>query len=177
LLDAAETGDFETVECDMVAADNSGTVTARWRDFFVPEERVTDRIPPSQWQAGEPARWRVNGSLALGVAGRCVAEHGSAELAGELESCRAELDGAADLPALAAARAHASEFAVRAAGALLAKAGSHSVLLGAHPQRLLREAALLLVFASRPAIKDALAERYLGYSELAGARASALASG
>jgi alkylation response protein AidB-like acyl-CoA dehydrogenase len=171
LLDAAETEDFETAACDMVAADNSATVTARWRDYFVGDERVSDHISLTDWLAGEPGRWRVNGSLALGVAGRCVAEHGGRELADELAACRAELDHAGDLPALAGARAHASELALRAAGALVAKAGSHSVLLGEHPQRLLREAGLLLVFASRPAIKDALEQRYLGHSELAGAPA------
>jgi alkylation response protein AidB-like acyl-CoA dehydrogenase len=177
LLDASETNDFETVERDMVAADNSATVTARWREHFVADDRVTDHVSLADWLAGEPARWRINGSLALGVAGRCVAEHGAAELADELAACRAELDRAADLPALAAARAHTSEFALRAATALMTKAGSRSLLLGTHPQRLLREAGLLLVFASRPEIKDALTGRYLRHSELAGTRASAMSGG
>ena len=52
-----------------------------------------------------------------------------------------------------AARAAASALAFQAAGALVAAAGSKSVLVGEHPQRLAREALFLLVFGSRPAIK------------------------
>ena len=57
---------------------------------------------------------------------------------------------------MAAARAAASAFAFQAAGVLVAAAGSHSILTGGHPQRLAREALFLLVFGSRPAIKDDL---------------------
>jgi alkylation response protein AidB-like acyl-CoA dehydrogenase len=55
-----------------------------------------------------------------------------------------------------AARAAASEFAFRAAGAAVAAAGSSGILAGRHPQRLAREALFLLVFGSRPAIKEHL---------------------
>ena len=56
-----------------------------------------------------------------------------------------------------AARAAASALAFQAAGQLVAAAGSHSILAGEHPQRLAREALFLLVFGSRPAIKEHLA--------------------
>ena len=55
-----------------------------------------------------------------------------------------------------AARAAASALAFQAAGVLVAAAGSHAILTGEHPQRLAREALFLLVFGSRPAIKDQL---------------------
>ena len=58
------------------------------------------------------------------------------------------------------ARASACELAVRAAHALAVGRGSTSVLVGDVAERLGREAALLLVFASRPAIKDALLRQF-----------------
>jgi hypothetical protein len=45
---------------------------------------------------------------------------------------------------------------MQAASALVAKEGSKSVVLGNHAERLLREATLLLVFGSRPKIKQQL---------------------
>lgn len=60
-----------------------------------------------------------------------------------------------------AARAAASELAVRAAHALAVRAGSASALAGAEAERLTREAAFLLVFGSRPAIKEALFARFI----------------
>ena len=57
-----------------------------------------------------------------------------------------------------AARAAAAELAFRAAGSLIAAAGSTAVLAGQHPQRLARESLFLLVFGSRPAIKASLVD-------------------
>jgi hypothetical protein len=48
---------------------------------------------------------------------------------------------------------------VRAAAALTAVTGSRAILADEHPQRLAREALFLLVFASRPAIRESLAGR------------------
>jgi hypothetical protein len=58
-----------------------------------------------------------------------------------------------------AARAWACELAVRAAHVLAVRRGSTSALAGDPAERLTREAAFLLVFGSRPAIKDALLGR------------------
>jgi hypothetical protein len=55
-----------------------------------------------------------------------------------------------------AARAAASELAQRSAAALVTVQGSRAILAGEHAQRLAREALFLLVFASRPAIKQSL---------------------
>jgi hypothetical protein len=51
---------------------------------------------------------------------------------------------------------------MRAATTLVVTAGSRSVLRGEHPQRLVREAAFLLVFGSRPPIRAALLDRLQG---------------
>jgi alkylation response protein AidB-like acyl-CoA dehydrogenase len=61
--------------------------------------------------------------------------------------------------AMPAARANAAEFAARAAAALVAAAGSRGILAGEHPQRLARESLFLLVFGSRPTIKERLVSR------------------
>jgi hypothetical protein len=60
---------------------------------------------------------------------------------------------------MAEARAAAAELAWRAAGALVVAQGSRSLLPMRHAQRLLREAAFLQVFGSRPALRDALLGR------------------
>ena len=74
-------------------------------------------------------------------------------------ACRRQLDDAvtASPDAMAQARAAACELAVRAAAALAVRDGSRSATVGQHPPRLAREALFLLVFGSRPPIKQALA--------------------
>jgi hypothetical protein len=92
------------------------------------------------------------------VARRCCRLLGPGPLDDELSARRAELDAAVsgDTKAMAQARAAASELAVRAAAALAVREGSRSVTSDSHAQRLAREALFLLVFGSRPPIKDAL---------------------
>ena len=60
---------------------------------------------------------------------------------------------------MAEARAAAAELAVRSAAALIAGQGSRSILIEEHAQRLYREAAFLLVFGSRAAIRSSLLRR------------------
>jgi hypothetical protein len=60
---------------------------------------------------------------------------------------------------MAAARAAASELALRAAAALAVRDGAGAITVDAHAQRLAREALFLLVFGSRPAIKSELVAR------------------
>jgi hypothetical protein len=48
---------------------------------------------------------------------------------------------------------------MRTAAGLVAAQGSRAILTGENAQRLAREALFLLVFASRPAIKENLARR------------------
>ncbi len=93
--------------------------------------------------------------MSLGLIARCCALIGPSPLDDQLVTARADLDAgtAATMPA---ARAAAAELAVRAAAALVVAAGSRSVLTDSHAQRLAREATFLLVFGSRPAIKENL---------------------
>jgi alkylation response protein AidB-like acyl-CoA dehydrogenase len=102
---------------------------------------------------------RANGSLALGLVRRCCALLGASALDDELASCRDELDSAGP-ESMPLARARASELAVRAAHVLAVRRGSSSAIAGDVAERLTREAALLLVFGSRPAIRRSLLERF-----------------
>jgi len=149
----------------LVAVNASGTVELAFGGYFVPDELVCSVFGQDEWLAQEPRRLRPNGSLALGLAGRCCLLIGPSPLDAEVDGLRDRLDGAvADgaVPAghgdgdMPAARAAAAELAYRAAGTLVTAAGSTSILAGQHPQRLAREAQFLLVFGSRPAIKENL---------------------
>ena len=108
-------------------------------------------------QQGE--RLRLNGSFALGVARRCCLLIGPSSLDDELSDRRVELDvaGEEDMPV---AHARACELAVRASHALAVSRGSKAALAGDVAERLGREAAFLLLFASRQRIKEALLEGF-----------------
>jgi alkylation response protein AidB-like acyl-CoA dehydrogenase len=140
----------------LVAVNASRTVQLRFERHFVPGDHIVEIIPFAEWAARDLRGLRGNGSLALGVAARCCALTGVSPLDDELSRQRAALD-AASPQTMPAARAQAAEFVMRAAAALVAITGSRAILAGEHPQRLAREALFLLVFASRPAIKEHLA--------------------
>jgi alkylation response protein AidB-like acyl-CoA dehydrogenase len=139
----------------MVAVEASATVELALSEHRVPADRLVDAVPLADLLAADPAGLRLNGSLALGLVARCARLIGPSPLDDDLAAARTGLDaaGPGELPA---ARAHASALAHRAAGLLVAVTGSRAVLAGAHAQRLAREAVFLLVFGSRPAIKQAL---------------------
>ena len=141
----------------LLATNASCTVTAQLQDLFVPDERVVGVEPyhsPPPYDGGG----RANGSLALGVVRRCCELIGASPLDAELVARRQQLDEASE-QTMAEARAAAAELAWRAAGALAVSHGSRSLLPAQHAQRLLREAAFLQVFGSRPAIREALLGR------------------
>jgi len=167
LLPAQVGPTLQASRLDLVAVNASRTVELAFNEHFVPAELVSGVIPIGQWLAMDARSLRPNGSLSLGVAARCIrllgqtGEPGSPGLlAAELAARRIALDHAAAPRAtsgsLPAARAAASAFAFQAAGLLLATAGSQAIRHGAHPQRLAREALFLLVFGTRPAIKEHL---------------------
>ncbi len=86
----------------------------------------------------------------------------AADLLAATDRVRAELDaadGAADAERLARARAAASGLAWTAAGRLVVAGGAGSVVAGGPADRTTREAAFLLVFGSRPAIRSELRAR------------------
>ena len=161
LVDATAAATLEVEPLSLVGANASGTVTLRFHDHPVSRERVVGEEPHAQVLERDAASLRMNGSLALGVAARCCRLMGPSAFDGELAGTRTELDAATDA-ALPAARARASELAMRAATALSVTQGSRSILTDQHAQRLAREALFLLVFGSRPPIRAELLRRLSG---------------
>ena len=155
LLDAQPGVTLSVEPLQMVAVMASRTVRARFSGHFVPAERVTGVVALSEWRSRDAGGLRSNGSLALGIAARCCALIGPGPMDEELASCRAALDDGTS-ETMPAARAAASELAMRAAAALVVHQGAVAILTDQHAQRLAREALFLLVFGSRPTIKASL---------------------
>ncbi|HEX4061125.1 MAG TPA: acyl-CoA dehydrogenase family protein [Streptosporangiaceae bacterium] len=154
LVDARDQPGLTAERQRLTAADASATVRLGFDGLFVPADRYVGQQPfdPVRQQS---EGLRLNGSLALGVGRRCCALIGPSALDEELRRSRAELDEATT-ETMPAARARASRFAARAASALAVHHGSASALAGDDAERLTREALFLLVFGSRPAIKETL---------------------
>jgi alkylation response protein AidB-like acyl-CoA dehydrogenase len=158
LVDAAAGPTLQAERLELVGANPSGTVTLSFLEHPVAADRIVGEEPHAQVLERDAASLRMNGSLALGVASRCCRLMGRSAFDEELAGTRAELD-AATTQTLPAARARASELAVRAATALTVTQGSRSILRDQHAQRLAREALFLLVFGSRPPIRAELLRR------------------
>jgi hypothetical protein len=158
LMDAAGQPGLSAERQRLVAVDASVTVRLDFDGVIVPADRVAGQAPFDPAGNLAPQGLRINGSLALGVARRCCRLLGASPLDAEVDACRARLDAAVEgtPEEMAHARAAASELAWQAAAALTVHAGSTSITVDQHPQRLAREALFLLVFASRPAIKNSL---------------------
>ncbi len=158
IMDAAGQPGLTASRQRLSAVDASVTVRLDFDGVVLPEDRLVGQAPFDPAGSTQPEGLRVNGSLALGVAARCCRLLGPGSLDDALAACRERLDGAlqAGAEAMAAARASASELAVRATAALAVRDGSTSITVDQHAQRLAREAVFLLVFGSRPAIKSAL---------------------
>ena len=153
VIDAEEAPGVTADRQRLVAIDASATVHLTFEGLAVPEDRVLS-VHAYDPGASLGSSLRMNGSLALGVAGRCLRLIGPSPLDAELDARRAALD-AASADEMAGERASTSAFAYQAAGALMAHVGSRSVLRSEHAQRLAREAQFLLVFGNRPMIRDA----------------------
>ena len=161
LVDAAEGPSVRAERLRLAALDATATVRVSFDRLPVPADRVTSKHPPGDHSS--PQVLRTHAALALGVAARCCRMLGPSPLDGELAALRAELDRLG--PGTAAARAAAGELALRAASALMTTAGSRSLLVTEHGQRLAREAMFALVYALRPGSRSALLAR-LGAPEL-----------
>jgi alkylation response protein AidB-like acyl-CoA dehydrogenase len=155
LLDARDQDGLSVTPLRLSALNATRTVRLGFAGLFVGEDKIIGSQPYETASLASETRLRMNGSFALGVARRCCALLGPSPLDEELRECRATLD-AADDSHVAAARAAASELAARAAQILVVSRGSRAALAGDPAERLNREAAFLLVFGSRPAIKSAL---------------------
>jgi len=155
LLDAVDQPGLAVTRIPLVAANASVTVELSFEGLRVDAGRVIRTTPhdPGAWTGGGDLRF--NGSLALGVAGRCCRLLDEDLPQRELAERRAALD-ASPPEGMAEARAGASAFAARMATRLVVTAGSRGVVRGHPAERLAREALFLLVFGSRPAIKGGL---------------------
>jgi alkylation response protein AidB-like acyl-CoA dehydrogenase len=161
IMDAEPAPGLTVTRQRLVAADASVTVRLDFDGVTIPAGRFLGQAPFDPAAGSDLRGLRMNGSLALGVTSRCCRLLGPGPLDAELDACRTRLDQAADSDAMFQARAAASELAVRASAALVVHAGSGSITLDQHPQRLSREAMFLLVFGSRPPIKAALLRRLI----------------
>jgi alkylation response protein AidB-like acyl-CoA dehydrogenase len=156
VLDVPEPLSITEEPLAMVAVMASSTVQLRFEGHPVPQDRVTGTLPLEQWPSRDAAALRANGSLALGLTARCCELIGPGPLDEQLARCRTALD-TADPDAMPRARAAACELALRATAALIVTQGSGAILADHDAQRLAREALFLLVFGSRPPIREALA--------------------
>ena len=166
LIDAVPQAGLTVERYRLAVVDASATVRLELRSVRVPGDRLVAERP------FDPVRQlteglRTNGSLALGLTRRCAALTGSEVLAAELDHCRQRLDTATP-DAMPAARAAASELAVRAAASLVVATGSEAARAGAIAERTWREASFLLVFGSRPGIKAALLRSFSQPSAVTG---------
>jgi alkylation response protein AidB-like acyl-CoA dehydrogenase len=154
VIDATVQAGLEVTHHHLSAMNASSTVRLTFANFHVPNSCFVGTQP---YEPGleRPEGLRVNGSLALGVARRCCELLGPTPLDDELRRCRDDLD-AYETKDIFVSRARAAELAMRAAHLLSVSRGSQSAISGDIAERTTREAALLLVFASRPAIKEAL---------------------
>jgi alkylation response protein AidB-like acyl-CoA dehydrogenase len=153
IVDATEGSALAVERLRLVALNATATVRADFSGLIVLDDRVTAVHPFGG--ATPPEVLRIHASLALGVTARCCRLLGHSRLDEELADCRRRLD-ALDEETIAADRASAGALAVRAATALMAAAGSRSLIHTDHAQRLAREALFTAVYALRPASRDAL---------------------
>lgn len=162
LADAAEAPTLRAEPLRLTAVQASRTVTLSFAGHRVRGDRVTSRTSYAEWQAADVGSLRGNGSLALGLATRCAELAGDGDLPPAVDEARDQLDRAdetRDGDGLAGARAAASALAWTAAARLALRLGGGSVVAGGPADRTVREAAFLLVFGSRPAIRTALQAR------------------
>jgi len=167
LVDAVESPSLRVRPHELVAVQASGTVTLEFAGHVVEADRLLSTRPFADWRSGDANGSTLNGFLAIGSARRSCRLPGPSALDADVDAARAALLAATG-DAIGPARAAASEVALRAAAALAVRTGSRAVLLDQHAQRLVREATFLLVFGSRPGMRDALLAR-LGAAPLSAA--------
>jgi hypothetical protein len=155
LVDAREGPTLRAERQHLGAVHASRTVALTFDRHPVDAGRLVATEPYADWAASNASGGTLNGFLSLGLVRRVCALLGPGPLDAELDACRERLL-ATDATGTPAARAAAAELAYRAAGALAVRTGSRAALAGDTAQRLVREAAFLLVFGSRPGIREDL---------------------
>lgn len=158
LVDATASPSLRAEPHRIVAVVASGTVTVEFAGHVVPADRLLGTRPFADWRSRDADGSTLNGFLAVGLADRCLQLLGPTPLDAELATVGYTLLAATG-NGIGPARAAASELALRCAAALAVRTGSRAVLLDQQAQRLVREATFLLVFGSRPGMRDALLGR------------------
>lgn len=164
LVDAREGPALVAERVALAALNATATVNVDFDGCFLPDERVTLRVPPGGPPGPDAATLRIHAAFALGVASRCTMLVGKSPLDDELAACRHALTTAGD-DEVADARAAASELAWRASATLASVTGSRSLRTDEHAQRLAREALFTAVFAARSPIREAFLARLGAGSE------------
>ena len=163
LMDAAEADTLAATRVDLVAVGASRTVTLVFNDHPVPADRLIATRALAEWRADEAAGSMLNGFLALGVVRRCLAlladtpgALDTSALVGEYAAVRAALLGAEGRAIHLRPGPPPRRSRSRRPRSWSWPPDSRSVLRDQHAQRLAREALFLLVFGTRPVIRDAL---------------------
>ena len=164
LLDAVESPTLTVGPTRLMAVQASNTVTVRFDGHVVPADRLTHTQTYDDWASVDGYGSSLNGFLALGIADRCSRMIDESPLEQSLSAVRTTLL-TAPTSGIPSARSQASLLAVQAATMLMVQSGSRSVLADHYAQRLYREAGFLLVFGSRPAIKQELLDRLASGSD------------
>lgn len=152
----------------LAAADATRTVALTVNGLPVADDTVVSRVTLDDFFANQNIGVRLNGTLPFGTVRRAtalldVAGHPAEarRLRERADTVRTALDASlADADGLLVARADAAQLALDAVAALVAAEGGKALLQGADAARLFREAAFILVAASRPQLKDALLHRF-----------------
>ncbi len=165
---ASEQPGFEVRRLELQAVDATDTVSLRFDGVAVEPVRFlgTDAYAKVGHAAGTGLR--PNGSLALGLAVRCAraleaigtvdTDARAERLHHRIDLVRAGLD-AADDHTMPERRVDAALLAVDAAVGLVAGQGAAAAIRGSEGEQAMREATFLLVFGSRPSIKQQLLRR------------------
>ncbi len=159
---------LEVRRLPLQAVDATATVSLRFDVVRVEASRFLGTNEYAKVGHAAGTGLRPNGSLCLGLAGRCAAMlegFGSDDtldragrLAKRIDEVRAGLDAAEDR-LMPVHRVEAALLAIDAAVALVAGEGAAAAIRGSDGEQAMREATFLLVFGSRPSIKQELLRR------------------
>ena len=129
---------------ELAAVNSTSTAVITFDQHVITSDDITSVVPFDTWLENYRMGLRANGSLALGLTGRCLSLLGPSDLDHEYLAARERLD-AATVDELPAARANASDLCMRSATMLVAASGGGAVALSHHAQLLARQAMFLLV--------------------------------
>ncbi len=161
LLDGVTAPTCTADRLQLAAIDSTDTYAIHYEGHPVSAEQVTSVVDFDEWFRLYQMGLRSNGSLALGVASRCLRMLGPSPLDQELLVTRRRLD-TSSAESMPTARGQMGALCLRAAGALVAATGGAAIFTSHQAQRLMREAMFLLVQGQTPEIKAVHVEKLTG---------------